>query len=171
MSTLLAAVEASAISTWISQSTSVLAYPTILLFHTLGLTLLVGVNVAINLRLLGFAPLIGTGDLRALFPLMWIGLLLSVGSGALLLAAKATTMAVNPAFWIKLGCVGLAVATAAAIGRQLRRDAAATAAIPYLPALAGLSMLLWLGAITAGRVMAYTGEAARFGALLIDGPR
>jgi hypothetical protein len=78
---------------------------------------------------------------------------------------------VNPAFWINLVCIGLAVATAAAIGRHLRRDAYASPDTCYLPALAGLSMLLWLGAITAGRVMAYTGEAARFGTPLIDGPR
>jgi hypothetical protein len=32
--------------------------------------------------------------------------------------------------------------------------------------LAWVSIALWLGAITAGRVMAYVGEAATFGALM-----
>ena len=165
MSTFLAAVEASAVSTWINQSTSVLAYPTILLFHTLGLTLLVGVNLAIALRLLGFAPQVQVGEMEKLFPLMWTGLAFSVGSGALLLAAKATTMAVNPAFWIKIACVvcamTLCIATRGLDGRVVARR----------QALAIASIVLWLGAITAGRVMAYTGEAATFGALVLSALR
>ena len=72
-------------------------------------------------------------------------------SGALLLAAKATTMVVNPAFWIKR--------CASAGGREPRRRSGATCVATGWPAAhlfyrgaAGVSMLLWLGAITTGRV-------------------
>jgi hypothetical protein len=165
MSTLLAAVEASAVSTWINQSTSVLAYPTILLVHTLGLTLLVGVNLAIALRLLGFAPQVPAGEMGKLFPLMWTGFAFSLVSGALLLAAKATTMAVNPAFWIKIACIAcamtLCIATRGLDARVVARGRT----------LALAAIVFWLGAITAGRVMAYSGEAARFGALILSAPQ
>src|SRR5688572_25224260 len=116
----LAAVEGSSLSTWISQSTSVLAYPTILLLHTIGLTLLVGVSLFVDLRLLGFAPGIALAEVGRVFPLMWTGLALSAASGVLLLAAKATTMTVNPAFWVKIACVVLAVVTAVAIRARVK---------------------------------------------------
>jgi hypothetical protein len=146
----LAWLEASPVSTFVNQSDSVFAYPAILLVHTIGLTLLVGINLAVSLRVMGFAPQIAVADLRRLNPFMWTGLALSLLSGALLLTAKATTMGVNPAFWVKMACI--AVAIALVFGRRDENKA-----------LAALSILLWFGAITAGRFMAYLGEAAQFG--------
>jgi hypothetical protein len=146
----LAWLEASPVSTWVNASDSVFAYPAVLLVHTIGLTLLVGINLAVNLRIMGFAPQVPLADLRKLNPYMWTGLALSAASGALLLAAKATTMGVNPAFWVKMACI--AVAVALVFGRREGSKA-----------LAAVSILLWFGAITAGRFMAYLGEAAQFG--------
>jgi hypothetical protein len=143
-------LEASPVSTWVNQSDSVFAYPMVLFIHTVGLTLLVGINLAVNLRTVGFAPQIPAGGLQKLYPVMWTGLALSVVSGALLLAAKATTMGVNPAFYVKMACVGAAVAIVFGVGARNK-------------ALAVVSIVLWFGAITAGRFMAYVGEAAQFG--------
>jgi hypothetical protein len=143
-------LEASPVSTWVNQSDSVFAYPMVLFIHTVGLTLLVGINLAVNLRTVGFAPQIPAGGLQKLYPVMWTGLALSVVSGALLLAAKATTMGVNPAFYVKMACVAAAVAIVFGVGARNK-------------ALAVVSIVLWFGAITAGRFMAYVGEAAQFG--------
>jgi hypothetical protein len=143
-------LEASPVSTWVNQSDSVFAYPMVLFIHTVGLTLLVGINLAVNLRTVGFAPQIPAGGLQKLYPVMWTGLALSVVSGALLLAAKATTMGVNPAFYVKMACVVAAVAIVFGVGARNK-------------ALAVVSIVLWFGAITAGRFMAYVGEAAQFG--------
>ena len=143
-------LESSAVSTWVNSSDSVFAYPMVLFVHTVGLTLLVGINLAVNLRTVGFAPQIPAGGLQKLYPVMWTGLALSAISGALLLTAKATTMGVNPAFWVKMACIVAAVAIVFGVGARNR-------------ALAVLSIVLWFGAITAGRFMAYIGEAAQFG--------
>ena len=143
-------LEASAVSTWVNSSDSVFAYPMVLLVHTIGLTLLVGINLAVNLRVIGFAPQSPADDLKKLFPVMWTGLALSVVSGALLLTAKATTMGVNPAFYVKMTCIAVAIAIVFGVRARNR-------------ALALLSIVLWFGAITAGRFMAYIGEAAQFG--------
>lgn len=147
-------LEASALSTWVNQSDSVFAYPAVLLIHTIGLTLLVGINLTVNLRVIGFAPQIPVDALRQLLPVMWTGLALSVVSGALLLTAKATTMAVNPAFWVKMALIVIAIAIVFGVRTQNKT-------------LALLSIVLWFGAITAGRFMAYIGEAAQFGVLLL----
>src|SRR5262245_23864309 len=159
-------LESTRISTWINQSSSVFfAYPGILLVHTFGMTLLVGINVAVGLRLLGFAPKVPVLELQRLFPLMWVGLILSSVSGVLLLIAKATSMIANPAFSVEMLAIVLAVWVFFAMRSRIFRD-------PLLDkkpittngrVLAFLSLALWFVALTAGRMMAYIGEAAQFG--------
>ena len=53
---LLAAIENTGLGTWVRESTSIWAYPTIIFMHSVGLTIIVGLNAAIDLRLLGVAP-------------------------------------------------------------------------------------------------------------------
>ena len=48
-------LESSAFSVWVNESPSLLAFPGILAAHTIGLGLLVGLNAALDLRLLGAA--------------------------------------------------------------------------------------------------------------------
>ena len=163
-------LETSTVGAWINQSSSVFfAYPGVLLVHTLGLTLLVGTNVVIGLRILGFAPQVPVMEMRKLFPLMWAGMVLSVASGLLLLTAKATTMIVNPAFFIKMLAVILAVTAVVRIKSKVFADPLLDKrSIPLNgKVLAFMSLALWIVAITAGRMMAYVGEAAHFGALIL----
>jgi hypothetical protein len=100
MTDLLAAVEQSGIATWIRESPTLWAYPTILFLHTVGLGFLVGPNVAIDLRLLGFPRELPLAPMRRWFPVMWCGFWVNAVSGVALLAADATTKIVNPVFGI-----------------------------------------------------------------------
>jgi hypothetical protein len=164
----LSALENSSVGTWINQSSSVLGYPAIILIHTLGLTFLVGVTTFIALRVLGFAPGVPLGEMEKLIPLVWVGLVLSASSGALLLTAKATTMTLNPAFGVKMISIVLALVVFLRMRRRMFQ-----LTLPHeekrpqidIRVLAFLSIALWFTAITAGRLMAYVGEAAEFGAL------
>ena len=160
-------LEQTSVATWVNQSDSVFAYPSILLLHTLGLTLLVGINIAIDLRILGFGNRIPVSPLQKFFPLMWCGLAVNASSGVLLLAAKATTMIANPAFYIKIVSIVLSVVNIFAIRRTVFRDPLLDQRPIQMTGkfLALTSIFLWLAAITAGRLMAYVGEAAQFGAL------
>jgi hypothetical protein len=162
-------LEQSAIGTWVNQSESVLAYPTVLLFHTLGLTLLVGLNLMIGLRILGFAQQIPMAELEKVFPLIWIGFALSAVSGILLLTAKATQFFFNPAFYVKMIAIAVAVVVFFAMRATLFRDPQLDKQPPQPNArlLGAASIALWLVALTAGRVMAYVGEAAEFAALIM----
>lgn len=162
-------LEESSLGTWINQSDSIFAYPTILLIHTIGMTLLVGINIVVALRILGVASGIPVAEMQKPSPFIWIGLILSGASGVLLLIAKATQFFYNPAFYIKMTSIVVAVITVFAIRARVFRD-------PLLDKrpiqmngklLALLSMILWIVAITAGRLMAYVGEAAEFGALIV----
>jgi hypothetical protein len=146
----------------VRESPSLWAYPTILFFHTAGLALLVGVNTAVDLRILGFAPSLPLAPMQKYLPLMWAGFWVNAVSGAALLMADATTKAVNPVFLIKLILIGLAVVNIAAINRRVFKNGISDRAI--LPmnvrVLAVTSLLLWIGAITTGRLMAYIGPVS-----------
>ena len=159
-------LEATSLATWINSSPSVFAYPGILLTHTVGLTLLVGTTVVIDLRLLGFASRAPVGAMRQFFGLIWAGLAINVGSGLLLVVAKASEVMVNPAFYVKVTAVALALAAFVGIRRTVFRHPPpdGTPVPPVGRRLAVASIVLWVVAITAGRMMAYVGEAVKYGA-------
>ena len=63
----LLSLENSAFGTWVRESSSLWAYPAILFLHTLGLGFLVGLNAAIDLRILGVARKMPLAPLEKFF--------------------------------------------------------------------------------------------------------
>jgi len=149
---LFTSIEGSTLAAWVRESPSIWAYATILTLHTVGLAIVVGANVVVDLRLLGWATGIPTETLRALFPIMWAGFAVNLASGLLLLIADATTKSGQRVFWVKLTCIMLALLVARTVAKRIRQQDGVPA---NLRALAVLSLLLWAGAIVAGRLMAY----------------
>jgi hypothetical protein len=143
---------------WINESESILAYPGILFLHTLGLAMVVGLSLAIDVRLLGMARRIPAGSLRRLFPYIWLGFFINALSGFLLFIAD-TRKAFNPLFEIKLALVALGVVSMTLIDRELFRldarfdsdDDRSTRRI----ILGCASLVIWVAAIAAGRLLAY----------------
>ena len=84
-------MEQTPLSLWVRESGSVWAYPTVLFFHTAGLALLVGMNAAVDARILGVAKELPLHPLEKLFPFMWTGFWINAFSGVVLLMAAATT--------------------------------------------------------------------------------
>lgn len=156
----LVAVENTSFATWIRESPSLLAYPLVLFLHAVGLALIVGLNAALDLRILGFGSDIPIAPIERFFPVMVIGFWINAISGAALLLADATTMLTDPLFYTKLALIFLAVMNLVLLRKQVLLN-------PYvdkrpLPTkakiLAATSLLLWGGAITAGRLTAYLGS-------------
>lgn len=156
MDTVFAWIEDGALSTYVRSSPSIVfGFPGILVLHTLGMGILAGASIAIDLRLLGVAPGIPVTALRNLLPLLWLALAVNVVSGVLLLIGYPTKALTNPVFYVKMGFIVLALL----ILNRFRK--AAFTPVPDVPAarvklLAAASLLFWLGAITAGRFLAYT---------------
>ena len=142
---------------WINESESLLAYPGMLFFHTFGLAIVVGISIAVDLRLLGFATRIPLASMRALFRYLWLGFWINAVSGAMLFAADAPRKAQNPLFEIKLALVAVGVIVMALIYRHLlrveREPHETSRTGPRLMAIA--SLLIWTAAIAAGRLIAY----------------
>jgi hypothetical protein len=154
-------LEATALSTWVRESTSVFAFPTILSVHAIGMGLAVGVNVAMAARLLGFIPAVPPLELRRFGPIMWLGFWMNAASGVLLFLGYPTKALTNPVFYMKMSLIAVGMWLYVLMSRELS-DAgpkAPTAAIAGLKARTTLglaSLVCWAGAVTAGRLLAYT---------------
>ena len=158
----LQAVEQSGFSTWVRESSSVLAFPTVLLLHTIGMGLVVGINAGIDLRILGLAPALPLAPLERFLPILWVGFWVNAVTGVILLAADATTKLTNPDFFVKMGFIILAVINLQIMRKRVFRDPLVDKKPLSSDAkmLALTSLIFWLGAITAGRLMAYVGPVS-----------
>lgn len=146
---------------WVREADSVWAYPFILFLHSLGMAILVGINAAIDLRILGIGRRIPLGPLEGFFPLMWFGFWINALSGTALFMADAVQKAANPVFYIKLFFVALALVNMWLIKAYVFRDpnVGTRPLSAKVKLLATTSLVWWMAAITAGRLMAYIGNA------------
>jgi hypothetical protein len=155
----LTTVENSGFGTWVRESPSAWAYPGLLFLHTVGLAILVGLNVAIDLRLLGWAKRLPIAPMEDFYGVMWSGFWVNALTGTALLIANATTKATNPAFYFKMGFVTLAMIALVRMRRTVFRQPTEAGVVPgSAKRLAAASLFCWAGAITAGRLMAYFGQ-------------
>jgi hypothetical protein len=154
-------IEGSAFCTWVREDSSIWAYPGILFVHVAGMAILVGISTMIGLRVLGFAPKLPVAPFERFFPILWAAFLINAISGTVLLAADATAKLANPVFGVKMLLIALAGVDMVVIRRVVFRDPRVDQAVPALgKALAALSLVLWFGATTAGRLMAYVGAVS-----------
>src|SRR5436190_20967902 len=156
-------LEQSQFSIWVRESGSLFAFPGILLMHTYGMAVLVGIVAAIDLRILGFAPGFPLAPLAKFLPLLWVAFWVNAATGTILLAADATTKMTNPDFYIKMAFIAAAVVLQRLIQAQVLGDPMVVAGSSFSArarTLASLSLFCWLGAITSGRLLAYVGPVA-----------
>ena len=151
-------LEATALSTWVRESTSVFAFPAILSVHAIGMGLAVGVNVAMAVRLLGFAPGVPPHELRRFAPIMWLGFWMNAASGVVLFLGYPTKALTNPVFYMKMSLIAVGLWLYVLMARQLapegKRELSAPASTATVLAVASLAC--WAGAVTTGRLLAYT---------------
>jgi hypothetical protein len=156
-------LEQTRLSLWVRESGTVWSFPTILLLHTLGMSIVAGGNAMLDLVLLGFWP--GTTPIKPLekyFPLIWAGFGLNAVTGTLLLMADATTKLTNPDFGVKMVFIFAGVWVLYSMQKKVFADPALDEApvSGTAKALAWASLICWFGAITAGRLLAYVGPVS-----------
>jgi len=155
---LLTLVENHEISVFIREFPSVFGFPTILFLHTLGLAMVAGVSIAIDLWILRGAPAGAPLQLLGLTRTMWFGFGINLLSGVALLLAYPAKALTNWVFYLKMALVLLAVYVAVRINRELalRGGGAARASAFDARRWAVLSLMLWAAATVTGRLLAYT---------------
>ena len=149
----------SALMDWVRESGSLLGYPTILFLHTLGLATVAGLNGAIDLRLLGVASKVPLSSLTRFFPFIWMAFGLTALTGVVLLIADAETKLASPVFYVKMVFIVLALTNLHLLKRRIFADPNVDTHPLHSQAtlLALSSLVFWVGATTAGRLMAYLG--------------
>jgi hypothetical protein len=150
-------LESTALSQWIVGSESMFAFPGILALHAIGMGFAVGICLALDLRILGVAPAVRIAEMRRFVPVVWAAFWLNAVSGVLLLIGYPTKALTNPVFYLKLLLIGAGLWLFRRIGRRVFDDAGdERAQSPLVQRLAIVSLVCWVGAITAGRFLAYT---------------
>jgi hypothetical protein len=151
-------IEHSSFSSWLRESDSVFGFWFVLSWHAVGMVLLAGASALIDLRILGFAPDLPLAPLARLYRFIWAGFWIQVVSGTFLLIAYPTKALTNLDFYFKLTLIGIALTIMQRLKNRVLSDPSLTEAAMMAKgkALAIWSLILWLGAITAGRFLAYT---------------
>jgi hypothetical protein len=152
----LESIEQLGISTWVREAPTVLAYPTVLWLHVMGMGIVGGVSSVISLRLLGVAPQTEVQPLERLYPLMWFGFWVNAVTGTALLMASAATRLLDPTFYIKMVFIFAGVAVLQLTRKKVFRNLGPDGALPESArGLAWAGLICWLGAVLAGRLLAY----------------
>jgi hypothetical protein len=143
-------------STWVRESPSKLAYPTVLWLHVMGMGVVAGLGAVISLRLLGFSSKTPVQPLERLYPLIWFGFWVNAVTGTALLMASASKRMVDPVFYTKMVFIFAGIAVLQLTRKKVFRNLGPDGSLPEgASTLAWAALICWLGAITAGRLLAY----------------
>jgi hypothetical protein len=136
-------------------------YPVVNVIHILGVATLFGAVLILDLRLLGVwrqtpIPAIAT----AAAPVAVAGFALAAASGACLLASNALEYQNNPILLLKFVAIGLGLINAVALRRTAAWKTHAIREVSHsearrLALMGGVSLVSWLTAVTAGRMIGY----------------
>lgn len=154
MDEILAAIQASALGQAVRFSQW--RYAAVNTAHILGVALLVGAIVPMDLRLLGAWRRVQHAELaRVLLPVAAAGLVLAATAGMLLFVVRAKEYGVHPLFQLKMLVVLAGIA--AALVAHARAGLWLDRMTPGRQRLHGaLSLACWVGALVCGRMIAYT---------------
>ncbi len=151
-------LESTSLGTWVGES--LWGYPIMLGMHAIGLAIVVGIFVMLDLRMLRVIRGVSFNAFLSLYRLAWIGFIINALSGTALFTSQATTFIESAPFLIKISAVFSGVILGVFIQRRLKSrvsewDNADANIEPSATALASVSLVCWIGAIFAGRLIAY----------------
>ncbi len=152
-----AQLENTSVALWVGES--LWAYPILLVLHSVGLAIVVGIFAMRDLRLLGLFSGLQPAAFLPLSKLAWIGFIINAISGILLFTSQAVTFVSSTPFLLKISCIVAGMVLAGVIQSRLRGELANSGddAVISGPTrlIALVSLLFWMAAIVAGRLIAY----------------
>lgn len=159
MEKLVQAIEGGAINTWIISSAW--TWPLLEIIHFVGLSLLLGSMVIIDLRLAGYLRRIGITVLHRLLPYAAIGFCMNLVTGTLFFMGDPARYSVNIGFLWKMALIVVAGLNALWFAWKINPvmrtwdahgDTSALARV-----IAFVSLGTWLGVLLLGRLIPYVG--------------
>ncbi len=151
---MLQALEASAFSEWVL--VSFWGFPVMIALHSVGMGIAAGLGSVLALRVNGLLSGISVPTLGPLVRVAWWGFGLNLVTGVILLVPRISEYLVDITFLVKMALVLISAALLYFIQRALAagryQQLPDQAAVRFL---GWLSIVTWVGAITAGRWIAY----------------
>jgi hypothetical protein len=131
------------------------------LVHILGISSLFGSILVLDLRLLGVWPEVALDTItRPIVPVAGTGFAIAIASGVCLLSTNATEYVGNPFLYIKFPAIAVGLLNVVALhfskawkARKIRELSPRERF--RLSVIGGISLLSWLTAISAGRMIGY----------------
>ncbi len=151
-------LEGSSVGHWMREA--LWAYPAVETIHIIGLALLFGTIVIVDLRLLGLGRNISAVAVtRNVLPWTLAGFAVAAVTGSLMFTAHAAEFATLPIFLLKMTLIVLGGINAALLRAGALKSAGlwdvATLPPRRVRAAAAVSLLLWTCVIACGRLLAY----------------
>ena len=154
---MLTALETTSVAIWVGES--LWAYPALLACHIVGLAIVVGLLSMRDLKLLGFFHGVDLRVFSDLIPVVIAAFCLNALSGFLLFSSQASYLASSAPFLAKLVCIAAGLSCAIGLRRRgigpIAIRAGALSPDFFTRTLACLSLSAWVGAVIAGRLIAY----------------
>ena len=138
-----------------------LTYPIIMSTHLTGMGLFGGLILMTDLRLLGLVMRGSTITEVVTQFRVWkrVGIVVVAGCGILLWWCKAEQYSINPFFWTKIVLLTLVIVHARVFRKSVYHNTEELDRAPEVPGhakwAAALSLLLWVGLVSAGRLIGY----------------
>ena len=160
MRSILLALEGSALGVFVRES-GVWTYAFLNLFHILGVSTLFGSILILDLRLLGLARRLPLAELsRFTLPISKIGFAIAAATGVMMLSTNGSEYVGNPYLPIKFAAIGAGLVNIAVVSRldswrSLGRRELTPRETRMLAIAGGISLVSWLTAVTAGRMIGY----------------
>jgi hypothetical protein len=143
------------------RSSGVWTYGVVNLTHILGVACLFGAILVLDLRLLGFWRSVSIAAISGpTVPVAGIGFVIAATSGLCMLSTNGTEYVGNPFLYIKFPAVALGMLNVAALNfssawKARRERELSVKEESRLRIAGGLSLLCWLTAVSAGRMIGY----------------
>lgn len=150
-------------STWINGVVIGYAWswPTLETLHFLGLCMLIGALLVMDLRLIGFQRVIPLSAVHALTPVAVAGFLINLLTGLGFLFGDPYTYVANYAFWVKMGLIVLAAVNYLIFAFRVEPRLVALGPHDDTPtaakAVGVASLVFWFGVLAYGRLLPYLG--------------
>jgi hypothetical protein len=153
MTALIDALTALGLATGVARSSVV--YALVSASHILGIALLLGPVLLVDLRLLGALRALDAAAIGTLRRTAMLGAGLAICAGALLLSAKPRDYLASPVVWAKLAIVAAGVGNALALEWRGRRVGWGAMLAGGGRRFAAASLAFWLSALLLGRWIAF----------------
>jgi len=158
----LAALQASALSEWLS--ISMLGFPNLIALHSVGMAVAVGLSLMISLRLNQILTGFNGEVIPRLLDIAALGFVLNLVTGLALFITRATEYVTSAIFLLKLLLVVVGAAILFWLRRRLKAGGLTTEALVadrVARRLSIVSTVSWFGAVIAGRLIAYLSDIYR----------